>query len=313
MHKATELEYIEAQGHFANSRYKNVRMPDFQEVENEEERRTLYSNHPIRVHNARLLDPAASIDVQGFQLIRQETEVTDFLNMSVATTEFYAECSEVVKNLTGCFDTYVTQHQYRNGYGNLPKGHVRASKPTPNGSPGNYGGTHSDISAYAENRWDEIVDGRHCAMFNLWRSIDLENDIQVMPLALLDMTSLEPEDIISADAWGGASAVQQHLVSLRLAYNKRQRWYYFPRMKPNEMLVFKQYDTREENPCLRQVYHGAVHDPTTTDNAPLRQTIEVRVLALFDRESDREARKRKFQAAIPDQLPDGSVSQWAWR
>lgn len=306
-------EYIDAQGHFANSRYKNMRMPDFQEVDDEELRRTMYSNCPIRVYNARQLDPPASINIQGFQLVQQETEVTDFLNMSVATTDFYRECAEVVKSLTGCFDTYVTQHQYRNGYGNLPEGHARASKPTPNGSPGNYGGTHSDISAYAENRWDEIVDGRHCAMFNLWRSIDLENDIQVMPLALLDMTSLELEDMIAADAWGGASAVQQHLVSLRLAYNERHRWYYFPRMKPTEMLVFKQYDTREENPCLRQVYHGAVHDPTASEDAPLRHTIEVRVLALFDRESDRETRRSKFQAAIPDNLPDGSVSQWAWR
>ena len=273
----------------------------------------MYSNQPIRVFNARLLDPPASIKVQGFELVHQETSVRDFLNIDVAKEHFYPECAEVVKQLTGCVATVVTQHQYRNGYGNLPKGHPRASTPTPNGAPGNYGGTHSDISAHAENRWDDIVDGRHCAMFNLWRSIDLENDIQVMPLAVLDMTSLKREDIIAADAWGGASAQQQHLVSLRLAHNPNHRWYYFPRMKPDEMLVFKQYDTREEDPCLRQVYHGAVHDPHAPTHARLRQTIEVRVLALFDKEEDREARKSRFQSAIPDRLPNGTVSQWAWR
>lgn len=288
-------------------------MPDFQEVSDDQERNTMYSNKPIRIFNARNLEPPASINKQGFQLVKQETRVRNFLDLDVAVSDFYPECSKIVKDVTGCVDTFVTQHQYRNGYGNLPKGHKRASTPTPNGSPGNYGGTHSDISAYAENRWDEIVDGRHCAMFNLWRSIDLQNDIRVMPLAVLDMTSLEMEDIIAADAWGGASAQQQHLVSLRLAYNEHHRWFYYPKMQPDELLIFKQYDTREENPCRRQVYHGAVHDPDGPTDAPLRQTIEVRVLALFEKEDDRESRKARFQAAIPDQLPDGSLSQWAWR
>lgn len=313
MSQTQAVEYVDAQGHFANGKFRHVRMPDFQEVEDEKERRELYHNHPIKVYNGRLLNPPARIDHQGFQLIKQETAVRDFLNLDVATTDFYAECSEVVKELTGCADTFVTQHQYRNGYGNLPEGNPRRMKPTPTGSPGAYGGTHSDISPYAENRWDEIVDDRHCAMFNLWRSIDLENDIQVMPLAVLDMTSLSYDDMIAADAWGGAQSKQQHLVSYRLAYNENQRWYYFPRMRPDEMLVFKQYDTRQENPCLRQVYHGAITDPETTDESPLRQTIEVRVLALFDKEQNREERKRRFQAQVPDQLLDGTVSEWAWR
>lgn len=306
-------EFVEAQGHFANSKYSNVRMPDHQEVDDPQERRELYHNMPIHVHNARLLDPPASIEVQGFQVVHQETKVRDFLDLSVATTSFYAECAEVVKDLTGCYDTFVTQHQYRNGYGNLPEGHPQRMRPTPTGSPGGYGGTHSDISPYAENRWDDIVDDRHCAMFNLWRSIDLENDIEVMPLAVLDMQSLRFEDMVAADAWGGAQSQQQHLVSYRLAYNEHHRWYYFPRMKPDELLIFKQYDTREENPCLRQVYHGAIRDPETTSDSPLRQTIEVRVLALFDKEEDRVARKRRFQAEIPDRFLNGEVSTWAYR
>ena len=305
--------YVDAHGHFANGKYRHVRMPDHKEVSDPKERAELYHNHAIRVHNARLLDPPATINVQGFQLVHQDTRVDDLVDMEKATTAFYAECSEVVKELTGCADSYVTQHQYRNGYGNLPEGHPKRMKPTPNGSPGGYGGTHSDISPMAENRWDDIVDGRHCAMFNLWRSTDLKHDIQVMPLAVLDMTSLDFDDMVAADAWGGASSKQQHLVSYRLAYNPNQRWYYFPRMKPTEMLVFKQYDTRELDPTLRQVYHGAIPDPNTTDETPLRQTIEVRVLALFDKEENREERKARYQAEIPERFADGTVSTWAYR
>ena len=307
------LDSIVAHGHFANLKYKNVRMPDASEVADENERHATYQNRPIQVYDARQLDPQASFDVQGFQLVEQLTRVDDLLDMTRATTEFYLECSAVVKAVTGCTDTHVTQHQYRNGYGNLPEGHARRHRPTPNGSPGSYGGTHSDISPFAENRWDEIVDGRHCVMFNLWRSTDLKHDIEVMPLAVLDMTTLDFDDMVAADAWGGVQAVQQHLVSYRLAFNEYHRWYYYPKMTPREMLIFKQYDTREENPCLRQVYHGAIQDPITPAEAPRRQTIEVRVLALFDKERDREVRKQRFQAEVPNRLPDGFTSQWASR
>ncbi|MYD43118.1 MAG: hypothetical protein F4W90_04400 [Gammaproteobacteria bacterium] len=313
MHADADPAFVEAFGHFANGKYRHVRMPDHQEVEDPQERAALYKNEPIRVHNARMLDPAATVDRQGFQLVHQETHVDDLLDMDKARNEFYPECSAIVKQITGCLDTYVTQHQYRNGYNHLPEGHPKRMQPTPNGSPGGYGGTHSDISPMAENRWDDIVDGRHCAMFNLWRSTDLANDIQVMPLALLDMTSLAFDDMVAADAWGGPGKVQQHLVSYRLAYNPKQRWFYYPRMKPWEMLVFKQYDTRQADPTMRQAYHGAIPDPSTTDASPLRQTIEVRVLALFDKEKDRDARKARYQAEIPERFADGTVSTWASR
>ena len=300
---STEPDFITASGHFANGRYRHVRMPDHLEVDDPKVRAALYHNESIRVYNARQLIPPPTVDVQGFQLVvKQETKVTEFLDMDTAIREFYPECVDIVKQVTGCSDTYVTQHQYRNGYSNYPEGHPRRMRPTPNGSPGGYGGTHSDISPMAENRWDDIVDGRHCAMFNLWRSIDLEHDIETMPLALLDMTSLDFDDMVAADAWGGPQRVQQHLVSYRLAYNPNQRWYYFPRMRPDELLIFKQYDTRQTDPSMRQVYHGAVVDPQTSEDSPLRQTIEVRVLALFGREKDRNKRKAIYQSEIPDQF-----------
>ena len=261
----------------------------------------------------RLLDPPPTIVSQGFQLVSQEINVDDLLDMAQATTSFYAECSDVIKQITGCVDTYVTQPQCRNGYGNLPEGHPNRMKPTPNGRPGGYGGTHSDVSPMAENRWVEIVHGRPCAMFNLWRSTDLEHDIEVMPLALLDMMSLKFDDMVATNAWGGAQKEQQPLVSYRLADNENQRWYYFPRMQSTEVLVFKQYDTREADPTLRQVFHGAIADLSTTEDSPLRQTIEVRVLALFDKENNREMRKARHQLEVPSRFLDGSSSHWAER
>ena len=312
MSEASSLPFVDATGSFANGRYRGVRMPPPEWVPDADERSSMYQRKPIRVYNARLLEPTPSLDRNGFTLADAETAVTDLHDQDAVTTRFYDECTQLVRRLTGCSGTRVTQHQYRNGYNGLPAGHPQGHRPTANGSPGGYGGTHADISPYAENRWDEFVDGRHCAMFNVWRSTDLEHDIEVMPLSVCDMQTVAFDDMVAADAWGGI-VPRRKLVSYRLAYNPAQRWYYFPRMTPNETLVFKQYDTRQEIPNLRTTYHGAIADPNTPDDAPLRETIEVRVLALFDKDTDREARRARFQAQVPKAQPNGVISSWAAR
>ncbi len=308
----TSLPFVDAAGSFANDRYRGVRMPPPEWVPDADERNNMYQRRPIRVYNARLLEPPPSLDRNGFALADAETAVTDLHDQDGVTTRFYDECSHLVGRLTGCTGTRVIQHQYRNGYGGLPPGHPRGHRPTANGSQGSYGGTHADISPHAENRWDEFVDRRHCAMFNVWRSTDLARDIEVMPLSLCDMQTVAVDDMVAADAWAQTDPPRK-LVSYRLAYNPAQRWYYFPRMTPSETLVFKQYDTRQEVPNLRTTYHGAIADPTTPEDAPLRETIEVRVLALFDEDTDRQARRARFQAQVPNALPNGVISKWASR
>ena len=84
----------------------------------------------------------------------------------------------------------------------------------------------------------------------------------------------------------------------RLIHSPSQRWHYFPGMSPDEVLVHKQYDTMQECPSHRGVFHGSVHDPTTRPGAPPRETIEVRVLALFHEETEKVARIRRFQSRI---------------
>jgi hypothetical protein len=63
------------------------------------------------------------------------------------------------------------------------------------------------------------------------------------------------------------------------AHSPAHRWFYFPEMEPSEALVFKQYDSDPRAP--RFVPHAAFDHPETPDDAPLRQSIEARVLVVF--------------------------------
>merc|ERR1711998_715677 len=59
------------------------------------------------------------------------------------------------------------------------------------------------------------------------------------------------------------------------------RWFYFPYMGKDELLIFKQYDS-DPNARVRYCFHTAFNDPNAPADAPARQSIEVRAVALFN-------------------------------
>lgn len=303
------LKPVSVRGNYADGRYRGVRMPPPESVKDEHERNTMYYKRPIFVYNARELDPPPTISTHGFTLMKHETQCTDMLNQEMVTTILYDEYAGLLQRLTGCSHVKVTQHQYRNGYGGLPVGHPRGARATPNGSEGIYGGIHSDVTPYSESGWGPLVEERHFQVFNLWQSSNPIHPIQVMPLSLCAMDTVDPNDMIYADSWNQTKH-RHKLVSYRLAFNEAQRWYYYPNMQPNELLAFKQYDSMEEAPNRRCVYHGAIDVPGVSDDSPLRETIEVRLLALYEKEPNKAERVRRFQAQLPSKLPDGSDSEW---
>jgi hypothetical protein len=63
-------------------------------------------------------------------------------------------------------------------------------------------------------------------------------------------------------------------------HRPEHRWYYFPRLAPDEALLIKCYDSATDGPA-RFTAHAAFDDPTTPAGAPARESIEVRTLVLY--------------------------------
>ena len=203
-------------------------------------------------------------------------------------------------------------HEYRNGFGG-EKGE-RGVKPTPNGSGGAYAqGIHSDMCAAVENGFARIVpDDRHFESINIWRSADRQ-PIRMMPLAVCDIGSVSPDDVVFGDGTNTGDIRQYYkVVDQRITHSPSQRWYYVPDMTPDEVLIFRQYDIRQESLARRTVFHQAVVDPNSPADAPMRSTIEVRMQAVYDVEEDKAARKARFIAEISDVYADGRPCDW-WK
>ncbi len=286
---------------FVDSRYRGTRLQADNEA-NLDEIREMLVRKAIRIHNARALQQSPSVERENFQLVNCPSPRKldyDFYDDDYVLNHFYGYCSNIVKTLTNCLEAKVLQHEYRDGGGNdLSSG------------PGYYASSvHADVSPLIENLTN-VPEGRHFGLYNVWRNIDLQRDIEFMPLALCDATTVSADDIVYADSWRRTKPPTRFTNS-RLIYNSTQTWYYFPRMTPNEVLVFKQYDTRQDNAGRRTAFHVAFKDPTSPIDAPLRQTIEARVLAIFpEKDEESLSRRDKFQADIPNIRRDGTKTKW---
>ena len=64
-----------------------------------------------------------------------------------------------------------------------------------------------------------------------------------------------------------------------LTFNPAQRWYHFPRLTPDEAILIKGFDSRED--VARFAPHGAFDDPTSRPDAPERESIETRSLVIY--------------------------------
>ncbi len=58
--------------------------------------------------------------------------------------------------------------------------------------------------------------------------------------------------------------------------SERQRWYYYPRMHPDELLLIKSYDS--QGVMGRSCPHASFPLPGAPSDAPPRRSIELRVL-----------------------------------
>ena len=66
----------------------------------------------------------------------------------------------------------------------------------------------------------------------------------------------------------------------RLLTNPAHRWYFVHRMRPDEMLAFKLYDSDASQP--QWTGHTAFTDPDTPPDAPPRQSMELRTVSFIE-------------------------------
>jgi hypothetical protein len=232
--------------------------------------------HELRrmtVHDGRGVAGGFSLDRNGFVLVEHPTQVTDFFDAAQVERVYYPEVERLIREVSGARRVVLFDHTLRTG--DRAEQQARLIREPVLSA-------HNDYTEWSgPQRVREILpaeaDGllqRRFAIIQVWRAIN--RPIESNPLAVADSESVAMEDFLVAERRYPGRVGQTY----RLMYNARHRWYYFPRMRPDEALVFKVYDS-EKDGRARFTPHTSFDDPASPPGAAPRQSIEARALAFF--------------------------------
>jgi len=235
-------------------------------------------SHTVPIGDMRAFADTLSLDREGFELVTHETAVDDLYDDEAVTTVYYAEIEALLRERLGASRVVVFDATRRADSG--------AGAANPDGLRGPAARVHVDytvksgpqrsIDILGEAEFARLkAAGARIVQINVWRPI--KGPVERSPLALADASSVAPDDLVATDqVFADRTGEIYHL-----AYDPGQRWYYAPRMTRDEVILIKGWDSLDDGRA-RFAPHGAFPLPGTPEDAPARESIEIRTLAVIE-------------------------------
>jgi len=229
--------------------------------------------HTMSVRNGRPIAGELSLDGNGFVFVEHKTRVRDFFDPEQLTAVYRPEVERLIQDVSGASRVVMFDHTLRSGdEGEREARLVREPVLSAHNDYTEWSGPQR-VRDILPDEAEELLK-RRFAIIQVWRAIN--QPIQANPLAVADAKSVAFEDFLLAERRYPNRVGQTY----RLMYNPNHRWFYFPRMRRDEALVFKVFDS-ENDGRARFTPHTSFEDPTSPPNAAPRQSIEARALAFF--------------------------------
>jgi hypothetical protein len=140
-----------------------------------------------------------------------------------------------------------------------------------------YSASLSRVPHHLPEDADELLKGR-VQIINVWRPI---KTVEKDPLAVAAAHSVSDSDLQVI----GLIYPNRKGETYSVRYNPEQEWYYKSGLTPEEVILIKCFDSKTDGRA-RRVPHTAFVDPSAKEDAPTRESIEVRALVFH--ENDRE-------------------------
>ena len=227
----------------------------------------------VTIRNARRHADDFVLEREGFRFVRHDTRVVDFFDEDEIRRVYYPEMEALVKAETGAARVVVFDHTLRTADDALREARkIREVVRRVHNDYTEWSGPQR-LRDLLPQEAEELL-RRRFAIVQVWRPIC--HPVESFPLAICDARSIAPEDLVVSERRYPNRIGQTYAVT----YNPEHRWYWLPRMRREEALVFKVFDSDKDGRA-RWSAHTAFEDPTSPIDARPRESIEIRTLALF--------------------------------
>ncbi|KAF6791056.1 hypothetical protein CSOJ01_14414 [Colletotrichum sojae] len=231
-------------------------------------------DRPFETHNVVIRDIAGkedeyTLDQNGFQIHRHTATEKDFLDDAQIKASYYPETENLLKSVTGASRIFIFDHtirrqlpdsaQSRDARGPVQRVHIDQS----------YKAALSRVPHHLPDDADELLKGR-VQIINVWRPI---RTVQRDPLAVADAGSVSDSDLVVTELIYPNRKGETYQVR----YQENHQWHYKSGLTSEEVILIKCFDTKTDGRA-RRVPHTAFVDPTAAEDAPPRESIEVRAL-----------------------------------
>ncbi len=260
-----------------------------------------------------------TIDANGFELLTQPLSNPDlnFYDHQQVVNFYYPECAEIIRQASGANTVFAFDHNIRSVAGKKTNlriaggQQVQAPIHTVHGDytltsasqrlrdltqPPGVNDTLGSILGDKESLLDPklvehiLSNNIRFGFLNLWRNIAFE-PVGADPLALCDGQTVSPKELVVFEVRYHDRIGENYFAK----FSTNHQWYYYPEVIRDEAILIKQWDSYGglarsnglradsdgENKCCTFSYHSSFTDPATPDNAPDRQSIEVRCVVLY--------------------------------
>jgi len=233
------------------------------------------TSEPRRVvlRNGRLEVDDFVLERNGFRFVHHDTKVVDFFDEDEVRRVYYPEMQALVKAETGAARVEVFDHTLRTADEELREARkIREVVRRVHNDYTEWSGAQR-VRTFLPQEADELL-RRRFAVIQVWRPI--RHPVETWPLAIADAQSISPESLVVTERRYPERIGQTYAIT----FDPGHRWYWFPRIRPDEALVFKTYESQKAGRA-RWTAHTAFEDPTAPPDARPREIIEIRTLAFF--------------------------------
>jgi len=233
-----------------------------------------FEERDVTVRDARELPEPASLDREGFSLRAHHSAIEDFYDLEAQRRTYETELIALVCTEATATGALVFDHTLRSDSRAVRGTHATREPASV---------IHNDYTdASAEKRLRDLLPpaqararlARRFAIVNVWRSI--AGPVLNRPLACCDAASIAPGDLVASER-----RARERIGELQLVrFNPDHRWFYYPAMTRDEVLLIKTFDSEREGVARRAV-HSAFDNPLAPADAPPRESMESRLLVFF--------------------------------